>query len=371
MNTHSDVQYFIGLMSGTSTDGVDGALVAFKKGALPQIIAFSSLAMPSDLRRTFLSLNKAGANELEQAHLAANALADLYAQSCHQLLEKAGLTAAQITAIGAHGQTVRHRPDLGFTVQLNAPARLAELSHIDVIADFRSRDVAAGGQGAPFAPLLHQALFKDESKTRIILNLGGIANITLLAPHQPLLGFDTGPANVLMDYWIDKHLNQTFDRDGAWGASGTIHHELLTQLLSEPYFTKPAPKSTGRDLFNPLWLDQHLATFNEDIPAVDIMATLRALTTHSIAQAITRHSNKVDEIIVCGGGVKNIALMQELKELMGCEVNAIEQYGFDSQAIEALAFAWLAKAFYDKEPLNFPALTGSHRATIAGALYPR
>ncbi len=371
MNTHSTVQYFIGLMSGTSTDGVDGALVAFKKEASPQIIAFSSLAMPSDLRRTFLALNKAGDNELEQAHLAANRLADLYAECCHDLLKQSQLSNAHITAIGAHGQTVRHRPDLGFTIQLNAPARLAELTKIDVIADFRSRDVAAGGQGAPFAPLLHQALFRDTTKTRVILNLGGIANITLLAPHQPLLGFDTGPANALMDYWIDKHLGKTFDKDGAWGASGNIHNGLLTQLLSEPYFAKSAPKSTGRDLFNPLWLDQHVVAFNEHIPAVDIMATLRALTTHSIAQAITRHSNRVDEIIVCGGGVKNIALMQELKALMGCEVNAIEQYGFDSQAIEALAFAWLAKAFYDKEPLNFPELTGSRHATIAGALYPR
>ncbi len=371
MNTHSDVQYFIGLMSGTSTDGVDGTLVAFQKDTLPHIIAFSSLAMPSDLRRTFLALNKAGDNELEQAHLAANRLADLYAECCHDLLKQSHLSAEHITAIGAHGQTVRHRPDLGFTIQLNAPARLAELTKIDVIADFRSRDVAAGGQGAPFAPLLHQALFSDTTKTRVILNLGGIANITLLAPHQPLLGFDTGPANALMDYWIDKHLGKTFDKDGAWGASGNIHNGLLTQLLSEPYFAKPAPKSTGRDLFNPLWLDQHLAKFKEDIPAVDIMATLRALTTHSIAEAITRYNSNVDEVIVCGGGVKNIALMQELKDLMGCEVNAIEQYGFDSQAIEALAFAWLAKAFYDKEPLNFPELTGSRRATIAGALYPR
>lgn len=371
MNTHSDVQYFIGLMSGTSTDGVDGTLVAFQKGTLPRIIAFSNLAMPSDLRRTFLALNKASNNELEQAYLAANGLADLYAQCCHDLLKQSQLSSEHIIAIGAHGQTVRHRPDLGFTIQLNAPARLAELTKIDVIADFRSRDIAAGGQGAPFAPLLHQALFNDLTKTRVILNLGGIANITLLTPHQSLLGFDTGPANALMDYWIDKYLGQTFDKEGAWGASGTIHHDLLTQLLSEPYFAKPAPKSTGRDLFNPLWLEQHLAVFNQNIPAADIMATLRALTTHSIAQAITRYSNRVDEVIVCGGGVKNIALMQELKELIGCEINTIEQYGFESQAIEALAFAWLAKAFYNKEPLHFPELTGSRHATIAGALYPR
>ncbi|MDY3331105.1 MAG: anhydro-N-acetylmuramic acid kinase [Pelistega sp.] len=371
MNSHSETQYFIGLMSGTSTDGVDGALVAFEKGSLPRIIAFSSLGMPSDLRATFLALNKAGENELQQAYLAANALADLYAQCCQQLLSDSGLTPVQITAIGAHGQTVRHRPDLGFTVQLNAPARLAELTDIDVIADFRSRDVATGGQGAPFAPLLHQALFSEDNKTRVILNLGGIANITLLAPQHSLLGFDTGPANALMDYWIDKHLGKTFDADGAWGASGEIHQELLAQLLSEPYFNKAAPKSTGRDLFNPAWLEAHLNKITESISAVDVMATLRALTTHSVAHAIHQYSTQVDEIIVCGGGVKNKALMRELQELMKCEVNAIEKYGFDSQAIEALAFAWLAKAFCDKEPLNFPTLTGSRRATIAGALYPR
>lgn len=371
MNSHSDVQYFIGLMSGTSTDGVDGTLVAFEKNSLPRIVAFSSIAMPTHLRYRFLALNKAGENELEQAYLAANGLADLYAECCEDLLKKAQLLPHQILAIGAHGQTVRHRPDLGFTVQLNAPARLAELSQIDVITDFRSRDVAAGGQGAPFAPLLHQALFRHPHKTRVILNLGGIANITLLAPHQPLLGFDTGPANALMDYWIDKHLGKNFDKDGAWGASGTINTALLSQLLSEPYFNKAAPKSTGRDLFNPQWLNHHLSQISETIAAVDIMATLRALTTHSIAHAIHRYSQTVDEIIVCGGGVKNIALMQELENLTECDVVPIEKYGFDSQAIEALAFAWLAKAFYDKEPLNFPELTGSRHATIAGALYPR
>lgn len=391
MNSTSQQQFFIGLMSGTSTDGVDGALVCFEKEKRPNIVSFASIDMPKELRNRFLALNHAGFNEIEESYLVANQLADLYAQCCHQLLQQSRLPSSQITAIGAHGQTVRHRPDLGFTVQLNAPARLAELTGIDVVADFRSRDVAAGGQGAPFAPLLHHALFADSHKTRVVLNLGGIANITLLRPNQPLLGFDTGPANALMDGWIMLHKEEAFDRDGVWGATGTVLNELLQHFLLEPYFHRPAPKSTGRDLFNMAWLEQHLnalslsyllkkeVSLGADTPAMDkssytpadIMATLRALTTHSVAQAIQRYSTCTDEIIVCGGGSKNKALMAELSQLMQCDVKPIEAYGLDSQAVEALAFAWLAKAFVEKVPLDFPSITGSNRPTIAGAWYPR
>lgn len=357
-------------MSGTSTDGVDGVLASFKKDHLPHIEGFASIGIPPSLRDLFLSLNNTGENELEKAYLAANQLAELYAQCCSLLLKNTGLSPSRISAIGAHGQTVRHRPDLGFTIQLNAPARLAELTGIDVIADFRSRDIAAGGQGAPFAPLLHQAIFANKEKTRVILNLGGIANITLLKPHQPLLGFDTGPANALMDNWISLHKGETFDKEGAWGATGTVHTGLLQHLLSEPYFHQPAPKSTGRDLFNMQWLEKHLKLIPALSP-VDVMATLRALTTHSITQVIQRYSPTVDEIIVCGGGSKNKALMAELAQLIPCSVRTIDAYGLDSQAVEALAFAWLAKACIERTPLNFPSITGSTHATIAGALYPR
>lgn len=370
MNSSSDLQYFIGLMSGTSTDGVDGALVAFSKQALPRIIAFQSMAMPKPLRETFLSLNKAGSNELEKAAIASNQLASLYAQCVCDLLKSANVSAGQITAIGAHGQTVRHRPDLNFTIQLNAPARLAELTNIDVIADFRSRDVAAGGQGAPFAPLLHEAIFRDSQKKRIILNLGGIANMTVLSPNQPLMGFDTGPANALMDYWVHLCRGENYDADGAWGATGHVLPDLLEDLLNEPYFDLPAPKSTGRDLFNPDWLTQRLNAFAALRPE-DVMATLRALTSHSIAKAIKPYQAGIGELIVCGGGSKNAALIQELTSLLPCKVNPIENYGYDSQAIEALTFAWLAKAFVCKEALNFPTLTGSAHRTIAGALYPK
>ncbi len=370
MNSSSDLQYFIGLMSGTSTDGVDGALVAFSTQTQPHIVAFKSIAMPESLRETFLSLNKSGNNELEKAAIAANQLAQLYSHCVYDLLKSSDITATQVTAIGAHGQTVRHRPDLNFTIQLNAPALLAELTNIDVIADFRSRDVAAGGQGAPFAPLLHEALFRDAQKKRVILNLGGIANITVLTPNQPLLGFDTGPANALMDYWVHLYRGENYDENGAWGATGNVLPGLLEDFLDDPYFNLPAPKSTGRDLFNPDWLTQHLQAFASLRPE-DVMATLRALTTHSIASAIKRYQSDIDELIVCGGGSKNTALIEELKTLLQCDVNPIDNYGYDSQAIEALAFAWLAKAFVHKEALNFPALTGSEHRTIAGAYYPR
>ncbi|NOL49281.1 anhydro-N-acetylmuramic acid kinase [Pelistega europaea] len=388
MNLTSNQQYFIGLMSGTSTDGVDGALILFEQELTPRIISFESIAMPAELRETFLQLNHAGDNEIEKSYLAANHLADLYAQCCLQLLHSADLKANQITAIGAHGQTVRHRPDLGFTVQLNAPARLAELTGIDVIADFRSRDIAAGGQGAPFAPLLHQALFADPQKTRVVLNLGGIANITLLRPNAPLLGFDTGPANALMDGWISHHQGLSFDKDGAWGASGKVIPSLLNRLLDEPYFQQAAPKSTGRDLFNMSWLKKHLQaeqlshllssqtqstgkpTNGKGVSTSDVMATLRALTSRSVAQSIQRYSSHVDEVIVCGGGSKNKALMAELTQLMQCDVKPIEAYGLDSQAVEALAFAWLAKACVERKPLGFPSVTGSSHPSIAGAIYP-
>ncbi|NEN75352.1 anhydro-N-acetylmuramic acid kinase [Pelistega sp. NLN82] len=366
----STSMYFIGLMSGTSTDGVDGVLVDFQEQTLPKIIGFTSLAMPTPLREIFLSLNQKGENELEKAFIAANQLADIYAQCCHTLLKETGLSASDIVAIGAHGQTVRHRPDLGFTVQLNAPAYLAEQTGINVVADFRSRDIAAGGQGAPFAPLLHQALFSDPQRNRVILNLGGIANITLLAPHQPLLGFDTGPANALMDYWIQQHQQKAYDHHGEWGASGQVHHRLLAQLLQEPYFQQAAPKSTGRDLFNAQWLSAILDNFPPLAPQ-DIMATLRALTSHSVVNAIQRYMPTVDEIIVCGGGAKNQVLLQEISTLANCPVHIMNEYGIDSQAVEALAFAWLAKAFIDKTPLNFPTITGAHHATIAGAFYPK
>ncbi len=371
MNTAIKPEYFIGLMSGTSTDGVDGVIAQFIPGSQAKVITQHSLGMPLKLRETFLQLNQAGENELERSYLAANDLARLYAQCCQALLAQAKLSAEDITAIGAHGQTVRHRPDLGFTVQLNAPALLAELTGINVIADFRSRDVAAAGQGAPFAPLLHQALFASPDKHRVVLNLGGIANITILKPGQSVRGFDTGPANVFMDMWAERHLSLNYDPQGAWGASGEVQERLLSYWLnSEPYFKLPPPKSTGRDLFNAQWLEQRMVGF-ADISPVDVMATLRALTTHSVSQAIQTYAGTIDELFVCGGGSRNTAVMKELKSLLSCSVESIEAYDIDSQSVESLAFAWLAHAFMQGQRLDFPALTGSRHPTIAGCLYPK
>lgn len=368
MKSSSESQYFIGLMSGTSTDAIDGVLAQFTEHERPKTVALHHIDMPPSLRRIFLALNHAGQNEIETAQIASIQLAQCYSQCCQELLQKAGMRASQITAIGAHGQTVRHRPDLGFTVQLNAPALLAELTGIDIVADFRSRDIAAGGQGAPFAPLFHHALFSS-TKNRVILNLGGMANITLLRPDHPLIGFDTGPANVLMDLWAEQHLGKPYDKNGEWGASGKVNTSLLTHCLQAPYFSLPAPKSTGRDLFNASWLAPYLQAY--PTKAQDVMATLRALTAHSIAQAIQRYCTTIEEIIVCGGGVNNQALLQELQQLCPCPVVPIDHYGIDSQAVEALAFAWLARAFITKQTLDFPTLTGAKKSTIAGALYPR
>ena len=246
--------YYIGLMSGTSTDGVDAVLADLSDPDTPHIISNTSLPMPESLRAEFLALNEPGLNELERAAKAGNELAKLYATSVIKLLEQSGISARRICAIGAHGQTVRHDPAAGYTIQINAPALLAELTGIAVIADFRSRDIAAGGQGAPLVPAFHQALFASEDSCRAILNLGGIANVTLLAPQRPTVGFDTGPANVLLDTWIQDRKGNAFDNDGCWAASGQVNSSLLDTLLtSEPWLELAPPKSTGRHLFNRTW----------------------------------------------------------------------------------------------------------------------
>src|SRR5699024_6211004 len=256
--------YYIGLMSGTSMDGIDAVLAAFSPQQAPHIIAHASVGMPASLRDTFLSLNASGPDELAKAAQAGNELATCYAQAVAEVLNTGGLQADQVRAIGAHGQTVRHQPVQGYTIQINAPALLAELAGIAVIADFRSRDVAAGGQGAPLVPVVHQALFAQAEKPCAVLNLGGMANVTLLDAHQGVSGFDTGPANVLLDIWAQKKLDQPFDRDGAWAAGGSVNGQWLDHLIaSEPWLAAPPPKSTGRDLFNESWLQARLTHAKE------------------------------------------------------------------------------------------------------------
>jgi anhydro-N-acetylmuramic acid kinase len=364
---------FIGLMSGTSLDGVDGVIYDLSD-PLAKVCAFSSASFPAELRSELLALNATGDDELHRAALAANALTRVYAQVVSQLLVQTNLKSTGIRAIGAHGQTVRHRPGefdgTGYTLQLNNPALLAELTEIDVVADFRSRDVAAGGQGAPLVPAFHQGVFGHPSEAVAVLNIGGISNLSVLGKDEPLLGFDCGPGNALMDYWCHLHTGQFFDADGAWAASGQVNAALLDQLMSEPFIDKTPPKSTGRDLFNPVWLKQHLLGFEELTP-VDVQATLTEFTALACAKNTSDFANKGKKLIVCGGGALNGNLMRRLQAALPAVVVASsEAFGLPPLQVEAAAFAWLARKAILRETASFKSVTGALGSRILGAIYP-
>lgn len=358
---------YIGLMSGTSMDGVDGVLADFGGGAI-QTIDAAFVPFTPELRSALMALQVAGANEIEREALAANLLATCYATCVDKLLPAAR---GPIAAIAVHGQTIRHRPELGFTRQTNNPALLAELTGIDVIADFRSRDIAAGGQGAPLVPAFHQAQFGQAGRTCVVVNIGGIANISVLRGDGRVGGFDTGPGNVLMDAWIGRHQGKEYDADGAWAASGRVDQSLLAALKTEPYFAQPAPKSTGRDLFHAEWLDVRLANAGP-IASQDVQATLTALTAHTIADAIRSEVDSVDAVYVCGGGAYNATLLRELAAALGGDtiVESTAVLGVAPNRVEALAFAWLGYRFKRREAGNLPAVTGAKEPRILGALYP-
>lgn len=363
-------------MSGTSLDGVDAVLANFDALGKPTVIARAASAFDPALRETLFSLNTSGPDELARSSLAANALVALYAKLVAQTLEQAKLSASQISAIGAHGQTVRHQPRLGYTIQLNAPARLAELTGIAVVADFRSRDVAAGGQGAPLVPVFHAGVFSTDY-TRVILNLGGIANITILRPGADPLGFDTGPANALMDSWCQLHTEQSFDTDGAWGAQGRVSEALLSRLSqAEPWLKLPPPKSTGRDLFNLEWLELRLQHClgrlepGQSLTPQDVQATLRAFTAATAAQAINAYAPDAQEVLLCGGGANNSALRKDLQAALRCVVITTDNAGIGTQDVEALAFAWLAWAHQHGVAAGNPKVTGASGARILGATWP-
>ena len=361
---------YIGLMSGTSLDGVDGALVDF--AAPMRTLAAAYVPFPAPLRADLMALQSAGHNEIEREALAANLLAGHYAECVALLLAEAGVPADAVCAIGAHGQTIRHRPELGFTRQSNNPALLAELSGIDVVADFRTRDVAAGGQGAPLVPAFHQACFGQAGQTRVVVNIGGIANISVLHADGAVTGFDTGPGNALMDAWIARHLGKEYDADGAWAASGNSIPDLLANMLAEPYFALPAPKSTGRDLFHADWLDAHLAAFAGAAPA-DVQATLTRLTALTIAHAIRACGAQAGAVYICGGGAYNGTLLRELTAALdgNATVQSTAALGVAPNRVEALAFAWLAQRFTQRAPGNLAAVTGAAGGRVLGALYPR
>ncbi|MGQ8879798.1 anhydro-N-acetylmuramic acid kinase [Delftia sp. NA_296.1] len=370
-------RYCIGLMSGTSLDGVDGVLVDFAEGT--QVLWHASRGFDAALRAELLALNTPdGRDELHRAALAANALARSYAEVVRELLQATGLAPAQIAAISAHGQTVRHRPQMfdgtGYTLQLNSPALLAELSGVAVVADLRSRDVAAGGQGAPLVPAFHQGVFGRPGETVLVLNIGGIANLSVLAGDGTVLGFDCGPGNALMDGWCQAHTGQPYDDGGQWAATGQVLPALLDRLLAEPFLQQPPPKSTGRDLFHADWLAGHLsasATSAADARPADVQATLTEFTARACAGAVQRFGRGGGELLVCGGGAFNTQLMQRIAALLpGVAVDTTAARGLPPQQVEAAAFAWLARQALLGLPGNLPAVTGARGPRILGAIHP-
>jgi len=372
-------QYFVGLMSGTSLDGVDAALVAFSQPF--KVLNTHFLPYPSAIKKTILALQHPAENELETAALLGNLLATLYAQAVNELLNKSEIKANQIKAIGCHGQTIRHQPQfnqqIGYTLQLGNAALLAERTQITVVSDFRTRDIAAGGQGAPLVPAFHAEIFSSNSLNRAIINIGGIANITYLPKasvmqNNLVFGFDSGPGNMLMDAWIKQHLNVDYDQNGQWAAKGKVIDTLLNELLSEPYLKLCPPKSTGRDLFNDAWLNQYLS--QKKYAAEDVARTLIKLTACTIIDALATHCSATDEVYICGGGAHNRLLMQDLQALLAerfsgnIPLKTTDAFNIGADWVEAIAFAWLAKKCMDGETASLPAVTGAAGARILGII---
>lgn len=358
---------YIGLMSGTSLDGVDAVLLDARR---LNVLGHAHAPFSPGLRAELLALNKPTDNELHRAALAANGVARAYADVVAQLLERCATPGNAVRALGAHGQTVRHRPGgvEGYTVQLLNGALLAEQTGIDVVCDLRSRDVAAGGQGAPLVPAFHRAVFGSMGQDVAVLNLGGISNLSLLFADGRTGGFDCGPANCLMDGWIARHQGKSFDADGAWAATGRVSPALLATLLAEPFFALAPPKSTGRDLFHLGWLQARLMP---GLAPEDVQATLLELSARCVADALRVQMPAARSLIVCGGGALNGRLMQRLTDLLpGVAVEPSAARGLPVDQVEAAAFAWLAMCFKAKRPGNLPAVTGAAGLRVLGALYP-
>jgi anhydro-N-acetylmuramic acid kinase len=353
-------------MSGTSLDGVDAVLVDLSQPA-PRQLATYYQPFDDQLKDALLALHLPAHNELHQAQVIGNQLARLYALSIFPLLSQTGIAAAQVSAIGCHGQTIRHCPEHGYTLQIGNAALLAESAGITVVSDFRSRDIAAGGQGAPLVPAFHDHVLRHPAVHRVIVNIGGISNLTNLPPDAPTTGFDCGPGNLLMDAWSMKHTGKPYDENGSWASSGKVLPRLLECMLDEPYFSMPPPKSSGRDLFNLAWLN---STLRGNEAAVDVQATLLELTSQTIAQAIRQHCPGAREIYLCGGGAHNMALLKRLSGLLAdCSIKPTGTLGIDGDYLESIAFAWLAQQALHGKPANLPLVTGAKHPCILGAVY--
>ncbi len=353
-------------MSGTSLDGIDAVLVDL---SLPKLRQIAKYYLPFDdtLKNDLLALHLPARNELHQAQVIGNQLAQMYAAAVMPLLSQAKTSNAEVQAIGCHGQTIRHRPEQGYSLQIGNAALLAELTGITVVSDFRSRDIAAGGHGAPLVPAFHDHVLRHPDIHRVIVNIGGISNLTSLPPRAPASGFDCGPGNLLMDAWCMQHQGKSHDDNGAWAASGKVMPHLLEKMLAEPYFALPPPKSSGRDLFNISWLQNRLLG---DETAANVQATLLELTCRSITLAVQEYCHGAKEIYLCGGGAHNQALRNRIAaSLPDSSVNTTDTLGIDSDYLEAIAFAWLAQQALQGKPANLPQVTGAKHRCVLGAVY--
>lgn len=366
-------ELYIGLMSGTSIDGIDAALVDLSQPQ-PIMLAAHYTPYPKALRDEIIALCHEGADEINRMGILDRRLGEMFAHAALSLLHKKGLSPHHIKAIGSHGQTIRHYPEKPyfFTLQIADPNTISVLTGITTVADFRRKDLAVGGQGAPLAPAFHQYVFASDVINRVVVNIGGIANVTLLPQdkNNEVIGFDTGPGNILLDTWIRIHRDELQDEGGAWGAQGCILPKLLKSLLSDHYFQLKAPKSSGREYFNLSWLEQHIKALEKEPASTDVQATLIELTAQSILSAIKNYFTS-GEILICGGGAKNNFLMSRLSDLATPNFNVFttQRYGIDPDWVEAIAFAWLAHQTLNHKPSNIPSVTGAKNAVILGGVY--
>ncbi len=365
-------RFWVGLISGTSVDAIDAALVEINQERLELVHAYAE-PFPADLKQAVINLTREGENEINLMGQLDVQLGELFAKTTLELLRQANIKPREIAAVGSHGQTIRHQPNVAypFTLQVADPNIIVARTGITTVADFRRRDMALGGQGAPLVPAFHQAIFSDSKQIRVIVNIGGIANVTLLpkSQQQPILGFDTGPGNGLLDQWCQLHQGEHFDYEGRWGAQGQLNEALLSRLLDDPFFQLSAPKSTGREYFNLRWLHEHLSHFS-DIAPVDVQATLVELTARTIVAAVRKEALDAYEVILCGGGVHNLFLMQRLKALFApFSLLRSETFGVHPDWVEAVAFAWFAYRTLNGYPSNVPSVTGASHSTVLGGIY--